>query len=63
MVTDKMFFGTDFPVTTVEDSLEGLRTVNRVVEGTSLPKVSKEIIDQIIFSNPFEHWWHGRAPA
>jgi predicted TIM-barrel fold metal-dependent hydrolase len=60
MVTDKLFFGTDFPFTSVEDSLEGLRRINKIVEGTALPRVSEETIDQIIHSNPLDHWWHGR---
>ncbi len=60
MVTDKLFFGTDFPITSVEDSLEGLRRINKIVEGTALPRVSEETIEQIIHSNPLDHWWHGR---
>jgi predicted TIM-barrel fold metal-dependent hydrolase len=57
-VIDKMFFGTDYPFSTVEESLAGLRTINRLVEGTNLPRVSQETIDMIIHSNPFQHWWH-----
>jgi predicted TIM-barrel fold metal-dependent hydrolase len=55
----KIFWGTDFPFTTVGASIEGLRNVNRQVEGTNLPRVSQETIDAILHSNPFEHWWHG----
>lgn len=40
MFTDKIFFGTDFPFATVEDSLAGIRAVNDVVLGTRLPRVS-----------------------
>lgn len=57
-IQDKIFFGTDFPFSRVAESLEGLRNVNRVVEGTELPRVSYEMIETIIHSNPFEHWWH-----
>jgi len=57
-VQDKLFFGTDFPFSRVEESLNGLRTVNAVVEGTSFPRVSGETIDMIIQSNPLQHWWH-----
>ncbi|HEY6335177.1 MAG TPA: amidohydrolase family protein [Alphaproteobacteria bacterium] len=56
---DKIFWGTDFPFSAVEESIEGLRGVNRPVEGTSLPRVSSETIDRILHANPFEHWWHG----
>ena len=63
LITDKIFFGTDFPFSTVEDSLAGIRAVNDVVEGTRLPRVSAEVIEGIIHANPFAHWWHGPAPA
>jgi len=56
-ITDKIFFGTDYPFTTVEESIEGLRTINRLVEGTGLPRVAEETIEGIIYSDPFEHWW------
>jgi hypothetical protein len=42
----------------VEESIAGLRNVNQVVKGTGLPRVSDEVIEGIIHSNPFEHWWH-----
>lgn len=61
-ITDKIFFGTDFPFTGVEDSIEGLRTINDQIEGTRLPRVASETIEGIIHSNPFEHWWHGDNP-
>jgi predicted TIM-barrel fold metal-dependent hydrolase len=57
-VTDKIFFGTDFPFSGVEESIAGIRSVNAVVEGTGLPRVSQDVIEGIIHSNPFEHWWH-----
>jgi predicted TIM-barrel fold metal-dependent hydrolase len=63
LITDKIFFGTDFPFATVEDSLAGIRAVNDVVEGTRLPRVSAEVIEGIIHANPFAHWWHGSPPA
>ena len=57
-ITDKVFFGTDYPFTTVEESINGLKQVNQFVIGTRLPVVSEEVIDSILYSNPFEHWWH-----
>ncbi len=56
---NKIFWGTDFPFTTVEASIADLKNANRFVEGTPLPRVSQETIDAILHSNPFEHWWHG----
>jgi predicted TIM-barrel fold metal-dependent hydrolase len=61
-VVDKLFFGTDFPFTTVEESLAGLRGVNRQVEGTALPRVGDATIEGIIQSDPLRHWWR-QPPA
>ena len=47
-VLHKILFGTDFPVTTVHETLDHLRQVNRIVEGTNLPKVSLDAIEEII---------------
>jgi len=58
-VTDKIFWGTDFPYSRVKESIEGLINVNEVAEVTGMPKVSRESIELIMHSNPFEHWWHG----
>jgi hypothetical protein len=63
LVTDKIFWGTDFPFSGVAESVAGLRNVNRVVKGTGLPRVAGETIDQILRSNPFEHWWHRGSPV
>ncbi len=60
---DKIFWGTDFPFTTVRASIDGLRNINAQVEGTSLPRVAQSTIDAILHSNPFEHWWHGGLPV
>jgi uncharacterized protein len=56
---DKIFWGTDFPYSRVDESIEGLRNVNRLVEGTPLPRVSETTIESILHANPFVHWWHG----
>ena len=60
-ITDrnKIFWGTDFPFTTVEDSIAGLKAVNDQISGTRLPRVRDETIDAILHSNPLAHWWHG----
>jgi predicted TIM-barrel fold metal-dependent hydrolase len=60
---DKIFWGTDFPFTTVADSIAGLRAVNKVVEGTGQPRVAAETIERILHSNPLQHWWHGGYPG
>ena len=57
-VTDKIFFGTDFPIFGVAESIRGLRGANEVIGDSGLPRVSEETIERILHSNPFEHWWH-----
>jgi len=47
-VLHKILFATDFPVATVEETIAALRRVNRLVEGTPLPRVPEEAIEQII---------------
>lgn len=59
----KIFWGTDFPFSEVDEAIAALRNVNRFTEGTALPRVSQESIDAILYSNPLEHWWHGGYPG
>jgi uncharacterized protein len=59
---DKIFWGTDFPFTTVADSIAGLKRVNDQIEGTRLPRVAEATIERILHSNPLAHWWHGGYP-
>ena len=47
-VMDKLLFGTDFPVTTVQETIDALHNVNAIVEGTRLPRVPDVAIDGII---------------
>jgi hypothetical protein len=47
-VLDKLLFGTDFPVTTVQETIDHMRNINQIVEGTRLPRVSAEKIEEII---------------
>jgi hypothetical protein len=44
----KVFFGTDFPVTTPQETIDTLRSVNDIVEGTNLPRIPEEEIEGII---------------
>jgi predicted TIM-barrel fold metal-dependent hydrolase len=61
-ITDKIFFGTDFPFARVDESVEGLLRINDQLEGTALPRVSAETMHRILKSDPFAHWWHGDSP-
>ncbi len=49
-VLPKLLFGSDYPFTTPEAQIEGLRSLGRLVEGTNLPRLSKEEIDGLINS-------------
>ena len=47
-VAHKVLLGTDFPFSTIERTVEGLRSLNRLVAGTALPVIPDEVIDGII---------------
>ena len=48
-VWDKILFGTDYPFTNVDATLAGLRSINQMLAGTSLPRVSEEAIERMIY--------------
>ena len=48
-VWDKVLFGTDYPFTTVQATLDGLRSLNRMVDGTGLPRLNETAIERLIF--------------
>lgn len=50
-VTHKILLGSDYPFFTVHETINLLRKVNDVVEGTNMPKISEEIIEDIIYRN------------
>ncbi len=53
-VWHKLLFGSDYPFTTVNDSMAGLRKLNEMVEGTNLPRLDQEQIEQLIHRDGFE---------
>ena len=48
-VWDKLLFGTDYPFATVDNTLEGLRSLNDMLEGTSLPLLDTEAMERMIY--------------
>ena len=50
-VWDKLLFGTDYPFATVDDSTAGLRSLNKMLEGTQLPRLDSDEIEQVIYRN------------
>lgn len=46
-VWDKVLFGTDYPFTTVSASVSGIRNLNNMLEGTSLPRLNEAEIEAL----------------
>jgi hypothetical protein len=47
-VWHKLLFGSDYPFTTVNASLQGIRGLNRMLEGTALPRLDPDQIEAMI---------------
>jgi predicted TIM-barrel fold metal-dependent hydrolase len=47
-VTHKLLFGSDYPFAKGPDSIQGLRNVNHVIGDSALPRVSKQVIEDIL---------------
>jgi len=47
-IWDKILFGTDFPFTTVNATIEGLHGLNGMLEGTKLPRLDEPQINAMI---------------
>lgn len=47
-VWNKLLFGTDYPFTTVNASVDGLRKLNGMLEGTQLPRLDAQQIEALI---------------
>ena len=52
-VWDKVLFGTDYPFTTVNATVDGLRKLNHMLEGTNLPRLDTEQIEAMITRDSF----------
>ena len=50
-VSDKILFGSDYPLWTPQEGMDGLRKLNDQVEGTKLPRIPDEVIEGIINRN------------
>lgn len=48
-VWDKLLFGTDYPFTSVKATLDGLRRLNQMVEGTGLPRIDMAAVERMIY--------------
>ncbi len=52
-VWPKLLFGSDYPFTTVNASIDGLRSLNRMTEGTRLPTLDEREIEALIHRDGF----------
>lgn len=50
-IEDKLLFGTDFPFFDCNQTIRALREVNSILEGTALPRISPQLIEDIIHRN------------
>lgn len=53
-ISHKILFGSDYPFFRPREGVQRLRAINQLVEGTSLPRVSAEVVEGIIHRNAFE---------
>jgi predicted TIM-barrel fold metal-dependent hydrolase len=53
-VTDRLLFGSDFPVMTTREAAAAFRAINDWGEGVRLPPIPPELIDQILHERPLE---------
>jgi predicted TIM-barrel fold metal-dependent hydrolase len=50
-ITHKILLGSDFPFFTTQQTIDHLRNINHLAEGTALPRISEQIIEDIIHRN------------
>lgn len=48
-VWDKLLFGTDYPFTDINATIEGLYALNKMVEGTAMPRLDEDQIKAMIY--------------
>ena len=46
-VWHKVLFGTDYPFTTVVATLDAMRNMNNMLEGTALPRLNTDKMEQM----------------
>jgi predicted TIM-barrel fold metal-dependent hydrolase len=47
-ITEKLFFGSDFPFTTAGECIETMYTINQMAMGTNLPTIPREALRNIV---------------
>jgi predicted TIM-barrel fold metal-dependent hydrolase len=51
-VTDRLLFGSDFPVMTTDEAVRAFRAINEWGDGVRLPPIPPELIDAILYERP-----------
>ena len=47
-VLDRLFFGSDYPFTTPQSTMDALRKVNTMADGTNLPRIPEDALEAMI---------------
>lgn len=53
-VWHKVLFGSDYPFTTVNASLDGMRKLNEMLAGTALPRLDMDQMEKMFFRDTFQ---------
>lgn len=56
-VTDRILFGSDFPVASSSDAAAAFQAINDWGPGVTLPRIADEVIEGILYERPFELVW------
>ena len=52
--THKLLFGSDYPATTTENSINGLRNINNIIKDSGLPIIPEDVTEGIIHRDSLE---------
>ena len=50
----KLLFGSDYPATTTEDSIQGIRNINHIIKNSGLPVIPEDVTEAVINRNSLE---------
>jgi predicted TIM-barrel fold metal-dependent hydrolase len=51
--TGKVLFGSDFPFTLPQESIDGIRNLNHIIGNSGLPRISTDLIEEILHRDSF----------
>ena len=53
-ITDRILFGSDFPVMTPQEAVNSFKNINDWGNGIKLPRIPEKLINDILYHRPFE---------